>query len=211
MPIYLHDNDVPDNFKFNDVVAIDCETLGLNPHRDRLCLIQISNGDGNAHLIKIRSEQKNMDSMKKILAPNLCSMLSDRKITKLFHFARFDVAVLYSKYKVLASPIFCTKIASKLVRTYTDKHGLKNLVQEILDIDISKRQQSSDWGAENLSESQKEYAASDVLYLHKLMSNLEKRLEREKRSDLAKSCFSFLPDRSRLDIEGWKDEDIFSH
>ena len=131
MPIYLHDDDVPDNFKFNDVVAIDCETLGLNPHRDRLCLIQISNGDGNAHLIKIRSEQKNMGSMKKILAPNLCSMLSDRKITKLFHFARFDVAVLYSKYKVLASPIFCTKIASKLVRTYTDKHGLKNLVQEL--------------------------------------------------------------------------------
>ena len=171
MPIYLHDGDVPDNFKFNDVVAIDCETMGLNPHRDRLCLIQISNGDGNAHLIKIRSEKKNMDSMRKILAPNLCSMLSDRKITKLFHFARFDVAVLYSKYKVLASPIFCTKIASKLVRTYTDKHGLKNLVQEILDIDISKREQSSDWGTETLSESQKEYAASDVLHLHKLMSN----------------------------------------
>ena len=211
MTIYLHDGDLPDHVKFSDTVAIDCETLGLNPHRDRLCLIQISNGDGDAHLIKVKPKHNNMDSIKMSLAPNLCSMLLNKNITKLFHFARFDVAILYSHYRVLTAPIFCTKIASKLVRTYTDKHGLKNLVQEILDIDISKRQQSSDWGSENLSESQKEYAASDVLYLHKLQENLEKRLEREKRMGLAESCFSFLPERSKLDIEGWKDEDIFSH
>ena len=211
MTIYLHDGDLPDDFKFSDTIAIDCETLGLNPHRDRLCLVQISNGDGNAHLIKIKPQRDSVRSISKSLAPNLCSMLVDNKVTKLFHFARFDVAILYAHYKVLTSPIFCTKIASKLVRTYTDKHGLKNLVHEIINIDISKREQSSDWGSETLSESQKDYAASDVLYLHKIQKDLIKRLEREERMSLAKSCFSFLPERSRLDIEGWKDEDIFSH
>lgn len=211
MTIYLHDSDLPDNFDFNKTVAIDCETLGLNPVRDRLCLIQISNGDGDAHLIKIKPQNVSKNSVKESLAPNLCSMLLNKKITKLFHFARFDIAILYSHYKILTTPVFCTKVASKLVRTYTDRHGLKNLIQEILDFDISKKEQSSDWGAENLSESQKEYAASDVLYLHEIHEALKIRLKREKREDLANSCFSFLPDRAMLDIEGWKDEDIFSH
>ena len=211
MTIYLHDSDLPNDFEFSDTVAIDSETLGLNLQRDRLCLVQISNGDGDAHLVKIKPDHEITGSVRESLAPNLCSMLVDKNITKLFHFARFDVAALYSYYKVLASPVFCTKIASKLVRTYTDRHGLKNLVQEIIEIDISKKEQLSDWGSETLSESQKEYAASDVLYLHQIQKNLIARLAREKRTDLAKACFTFLPDRAKLDIEGWKDDDIFAH
>jgi len=211
MTIYLHESDLPNDFKFSDTVAIDCETLGLNLQRDRLCLIQISNGDGDAHLVRIKPHYEITSSVKESLAPNLCSMLVDKSITKLFHYARFDIAALYSYYKVIASPVFCTKIASKLVRTYTDRHGLKNLIQEIIEIDISKKEQLSDWGTENLSESQKEYAASDVLYLHQIQKNLIARLAREKRTGLAKACFTFLPDRAKLDIEGWKDDDIFAH
>ena len=201
--IFLHKNDLPQNLNLGDCIAIDTETLGLNPIRDRLCLMQISSGNGEAHLIQFDGDNYE--------APVLCQLLSNIEIAKIFHFARFDLAVIKHYLQISCGPVFCTKIASLLTRTYTDKHGLKNLVQEILDIDISKRQQSSDWGSENLSESQKEYAASDVLYLHKLQENLEKRLEREKRMGLAESCFSFLPERSKLDIEGWKDEDIFSH
>ena len=211
MTTFLYEDDLPDNFDFKDIVAIDCETLGLNPHRDRLCLVQISNGDGNAHLVKIKAKYNGDTSPKQSLAPNLCSMLVDKNIMKLFHFARFDIGALLSHFNVITTPVFCTKIASKLVRTYTDKHGLKNLINEILNVDISKREQSSDWGALELSDSQMEYAASDVLFLHELKSNLEMRLVRENRLSLAQACFKFLPERARLDIEGWKDEDIFSH
>ena len=211
MTTFLYEDDLPDNFDFKDIVAIDCETLGLNPHRDRLCLVQISNGDGNAHLVKIKAKNNGDTTPKQSLAPNLCSMLVDKNIMKLFHFARFDIGALLSHFNVITAPVFCTKIASKLVRTYTDKHGLKNLINEILNVDISKREQSSDWGALELSDSQMEYAASDVLFLHELKSNLEMRLVRENRLSLAEACFKFLPERAKLDIEGWKDEDIFSH
>ena len=211
MTTFLYEDDLPDNFDFKDIVAIDCETLGLNPHRDRLCLVQISNGDGNAHLVKIKAKYNSDTTPKQSLAPNLCSMLVDKNIMKLFHFARFDIGALLSHFNVITKPVFCTKIASKLVRTYTDKHGLKNLINEILNVDISKREQSSDWGALELSDSQMEYAASDVLFLHELKSNLEMRLVRENRLSLAEACFKFLPERAKLDIEGWKDEDIFSH
>ena len=211
MTTFLYEDDLPDNFDFKDIVAIDCETLGLNPHRDRLCLVQISNGDGNAHLVKIKAKYSGDTTPKQSLAPNLCSMLVDKNIMKLFHFARFDIGALLSHFNVITTPVFCTKIASKLVRTYTDKHGLKNLINEILNVDISKREQSSDWGALELSDSQMEYAASDVLFLHELKSNLEMRLVRENRLSLAQACFKFLPERAKLDIEGWKDEDIFSH
>ena len=211
MTTFLYEDDLPDNFDFKDIVAIDCETLGLNPHRDRLCLVQISNGDGNAHLVKIKAKYSGDTTPKQSLAPNLCSMLVDKNIMKLFHFARFDIGALLSHFNVITKPVFCTKIASKLVRTYTDKHGLKNLINEILNVDISKREQSSDWGALELSDSQMEYAASDVLFLHELKSNLEMRLVRENRLSLAQACFKFLPERAKLDIEGWKDEDIFSH
>ena len=211
MTTFLYEDDLPDGFDFKDIVAIDCETLGLNPHRDRLCLVQISNGDGNAHLVKIKAKHNGDTTPKQSLAPNLCSMLVDKNVMKLFHFARFDIGALLSHFNVITTPVFCTKIASKLVRTYTDKHGLKNLINEILNVDISKREQSSDWGALELSDSQMEYAASDVLFLHELKSNLEMRLVRENRLSLAQACFKFLPERAKLDIEGWKDEDIFSH
>ncbi len=211
MTTFLYEDDLPDDFDFKDIVAIDCETLGLNPHRDRLCLVQISNGDGNAHLVKIKASYNADTTPKQSLAPNLCAMLVDKNIMKLFHFARFDIGALLSHFHVITAPVFCTKIASKLVRTYTDKHGLKNLINEILNVDISKREQSSDWGALELSDSQMEYAASDVLFLHELKSNLEMRLIRENRLSLAQACFKFLPERAKLDIEGWKDEDIFSH
>lgn len=184
-------------------VAIDCETMGLIPHRDRLCVVQLSAGDGDAHLVQIDQSQSD--------APNLTRMLADPNVLKLFHFGRFDIAVLRHRFGVTTSPVYCTKIASKLVRTYTDRHGLKVLLQELLGVDISKQQQSSDWGAENLTTAQIEYAASDVLYLHQVKLALDAMLEREERVDLAKAAFEFLPTRARLDLEGWSDTDIFYH
>ena len=199
----LHKGDLPDMLDLGSIVAIDCETMGLNLHRDRLCLVQLSGGDGIAHMVQIAAGQ---DS-----APNLCKLLANEKILKVFHFGRFDIAVLYKTFGILTGPIYCTKIASKLIRTYTDRHGLKNLLQELLDIDISKQQQSSDWGSETLTDAQLEYAASDVLYLHNLKKELDLRLKREGRLDLAKSCFDFLPTRAMLDLAGWPETDIFAH
>ncbi|MFA3916963.1 ribonuclease D [Ruegeria hyattellae] len=203
MANHLYKNDLPDGLDLGPVVAIDCETMGLNPHRDRLCVIQMSGGDGNAHIIQVEKGQTE--------APNLCAMLTDPKVLKLFHFGRFDIAAMYHAFGALAAPVYCTKIASRLIRTYTDRHGLKNLCQELLSIDISKQQQMSDWGAETLSDAQLDYAASDVLYLHQLRDRLNERLDREGRSDVAQSCFDFLPTRARLDLAGWPETDIFAH
>lgn len=203
MANYVHKGDLPDDVTLGSVVAVDCETMGLLPHRDRLCVVQVSSGDGDAHLVQIAQSQTE--------APNLTRMLSDPDVLKLFHFGRFDIAVLQHRFGVTTAPVYCTKIASKLVRTYTDRHGLKVLLQEVLGIDISKQQQSSDWGADTLTEAQIEYAASDVLYLHRLKSALDVMLERESRSDLAQAAFAFLPMRARLDLEGWPDTDIFDH
>ena len=203
MANFLHKNDLPDNLDLGKVVAIDCETMGLHPHRDRLCLVQLSSGDGNAHMVQISQTQTT--------APNLVAMLTNPDVLKLFHFGRFDIAVMLHRFGAVTAPVYCTKIASKLVRTYTDRHGLKNLLQEILDTDISKQQQSSDWGAKTLTKAQLAYAASDVLYLHKLKSALDEMLAREGRSDMAAACFDFLPQRAALDLAGWPDVDIFSH
>ena len=199
----LHHRDLPDGLDLGPVVAIDTETMGLNPHRDRLCVVQLSSGDGTAHLVQIEKGQTE--------APNLCRMLTDPAVLKLFHYGRFDIAVLLKAFGVLTAPVYCTKIASKLVRTYTDRHGLKVLLQEILDVDISKQQQSSDWGAATLTPAQVEYAASDVLYLHRLRDALDGMLAREDRTAVAASCFDFLPTRAKLDLMGWPDLDIFSH
>ena len=199
----LHKSDLPDTLDLGSIVAIDCETMGLNFFRDRLCLVQLSGGDGIAHMVRIEAGQ---DS-----APNLCKLLANEKILKVFHFGRFDIAVLLKTFGILTGPVYCTKIASKLIRTYTDRHGLKNLLQELLDTDISKQQQSSDWGSETLTDAQLEYAASDVLYLHSLKKELDLRLKREGRFDLAKSCFDFLPTRAMLDLAGWPETDIFAH
>ena len=199
----LHKGDLPDTLDLGSIVAIDCETMGLNFYRDRLCLVQLSGGDGIAHMVQIAAGQ---DS-----APNLCKLLTNEKILKVFHFGRFDIAALLKTFGILTSPVYCTKIASKLVRTYTDRHGLKNLLQELLDTDISKQQQSSDWGSNTLTDAQLEYAASDVLYLHSLKNELDLRLKREGRLDLAKSCFDFLPTRAMLDLAGWPETDIFAH
>lgn len=195
MTNYLHQNDLPDNLELGPIVAIDSETMGLLPHRDRLCVVQLSAGDGDAHLVQISKDQTD--------APNLCRLLADTDVLKLFHFGRFDIAVMLKRFGVVTSPVYCTKIASKLVRTYTDRHGLKNLLQELLKIDISKQQQSSDWGADELSQAQIDYAASDVLYLHSLKEILDERLTREGRAQLAQSCFDFLPHRAALDLAGW--------
>ncbi len=203
MTIHLHRHDLPDGLDLGRVVAIDCETMGLNPHRDRLCLVQLSAGDGDAHLVQIAPGLSP--------APNLAALLGDPDRLKLFHFGRFDIAVLMHRFDVLASPVWCTKIASKLARTFTDRHGLKYLVADLLGIDISKQQQSSDWGAAELSAAQMDYAASDVLYLHRLKAALEPMLEREGRAALAQSCFDFLPARAALDLAGWPDSDIFAH
>ena len=203
MTVTLHKGDLPDGVSFGDEVAIDTETLGLNPHRDRLCLVQLSAGDGTAHLVQIAAGQTR--------APNLERLLADPAVAKLFHFARFDVAILLETFGVAARPIYCTKIASKLVRTYTDRHGLKDLVREFLAVDLSKQQQSSDWGADVLSEAQCAYAASDVLHLHALRRRLDAMLVREGRDHLARACFEFLPVRAELDLAGWPDKDIFSH
>lgn len=203
MSVELHREDLPAGIDFGDSVAIDTETLGLNPLRDRLCLIQLSGGDGNSHLVQFDADKYD--------APNLKSMLENESVTKIFHFARFDVAVIRQYLDLVCQPVYCTKIASKLTRTYTDKHGLKDLCAELLDVDISKQQQQSDWGAENLSPQQLEYAASDVLYLHRLKEILDRRLARENRTELAQACFEFLPHRAELDLTGWAEHDIFSH
>lgn len=203
MPINLYRGDLPSGLNLGPVVAIDSETMGLKPQRDRLCLIQLSSGDGNAHLVQF--ERCNYT------APNLVKLLEDPDITKVFHYARFDVAIIKKYLKVRTTSIYCTKIASKLVRTYTDKHGLKDLCKELLNLDLSKQQQSSDWGAKNLTEEQKTYAASDVLYLHKIKEILDQRLLREERDKLAAFCFEFLQTRSNLDLIGFENEDIFSH
>jgi ribonuclease D len=204
MTIRFHKNDLPDLSNYDvDAVAIDTETLGLNPHRDRLCVVQISPGDGSADVIQIAQGQRK--------APNLAAILRNRRITKLFHYGRFDIAVLYHAFGVMAEPVFCTKIASRLTRTYTDRHGLKDLCSELIGVSLSKVQQSSDWAAETLSPEQLEYAASDVLYLHQLRDRLAQRLARENRVKEAEACFRFLPTRAKLDLMGWPETDIFAH
>jgi ribonuclease D len=200
---HLYQNDLPDGLNLGPVVAIDCETMGLNPHRDRLCLIQMSGGDGDCHLVQVHKGQTE--------APNLCRMLEDPDVLKLFHFGRFDIAAMSHAFGAVAAPVYCTKIASKLIRTFTDRHGLKYLLTELVGVDISKHQQQSDWGAEKLTDAQLDYAASDVLYLHQLRDALNAKLIREGRMELAQSCFDFLPTRARLDLEGWPEQDIFSH
>jgi ribonuclease D len=202
--IYLHKNDLPDGLDLGPVVAIDTETMGLDPRRDRLCVVQLSSGNGDAHLVQIARGQTS--------APNLQRLLTDPAVVKLFHFGRFDIAALKNAFGVTTSPVWCTKIASRLIRTFTDRHGLKYLLAELVGVDVSKQQQTSDWGSEELSEAQKEYAASDVLYLHRLKTALEERLSREGRMDLAQRCFDFLPTRAELDLMGWDEpNDLFHH
>ena len=204
MTINLYQNDLPADLNLGPVVAIDTETMGLDPRRDRLCLVQLSSGDGNAHLVQITRGQTS--------APNLQALLTDPATVKLFHFARFDIAALQQAFGVLTAPVWCTKVAAKLVRTFTDRHGLKYLLQEMVGVDVSKQQQTSDWGSSALSDAQKEYAASDVLYLHKLKDALEACLIREDRLDLARRCFAFLPTRAELDLLGWEEpNDLFHH
>ena len=203
MTIRLHKGDLPDGYEPGTAVAIDTETLGLNPWRDRLCVVQLSTGDGTADLVQIAAGQAR--------APNIERLLTDHGVTKLFHFARFDVAILKKTFGVDTSPVYCTKIASKLARTYTDRHGLKDLVREMVGTEISKQQQSSDWGADTLTDAQQAYAASDVLHLHAVREKLDRMLAREGRTALAQSCFDFLPTRVALDLAGWPDRDIFSH
>ena len=199
----VHKNDLPDDLDLGPTVAIDCETMGLRPHRDRLCVVQLSSGDGTAHLIQIAKGQTE--------APNLCALLEDPSVLKLFHFGRFDIAAMLNTFGATTTPVYCTKIASRLVRTYSDRHGLAKLLNELLNVDISKQQQSSDWGADTLTTAQIEYAASDVLYLHRLRAALNVMLEREGRMDTAQACFDFLPIRAKLDLEGWPETDIFAH
>lgn len=202
--IRFHRGDLADLSQYQvEAIGIDTETLGLNPHRDRLCVVQISPGDGSADVVQIAPGQRS--------APNLTRLLADSGVTKIFHFARFDLAVLYHAFGVMPAPVFCTKIASRLTRTYTDRHGLKDITQELLGVSLSKAQQSSDWAAETLSPEQLDYAASDVLHLHRLRDALQKRLDRDGRAAEAEACFSFLPTRSKLDLMGWDEEDIFSH
>ncbi len=203
MTIRLHRGDLPDLSRYSDTVAIDTETMGLDPHRDRLCVVQLSPGDGTADVVQIPLGSAD--------APNLKRLLADPAVLKIFHFARFDLAVLSNALGVMPAPIYCTKIVSRLTRTYTDRHGLKDLSRELLGIEVSKQQQSSDWGADDLSEPQVAYAASDVLHLHALKAKLDVMLAREGREGLAQACFRFLPDRARLDLAGWAHEDIFSH
>jgi len=203
MTIRLHRGDLPSLSAYRGAVAIDTETMGLDPRRDRLCVVQLSPGDGSADVVQIAAGQTK--------APNIEKLLADQSIVKIFHYARFDVAVMAHAFGVMAGPIYCTKIASRLARTYTDKHGLKDLARELLGVDLSKQQQSSDWGAEALSDPQVSYAATDVLHLHALREKLDAMLAREGRADLAAACFRFLPDRARLDLAGWAEQDIFSH
>lgn len=204
MAIHLHQSDLPDGLNLGPIVAIDTETMGLDPRRDRLCVVQLSDGNGDAHLVQITKGQTR--------APNLERLLSDSTRLKLFHFGRFDIAALKQAFGVTTAPVWCTKIAAKLVRTFTDRHGLKYLLADLVGVDVSKQQQTSDWGAETLTDAQKEYAASDVLYLHQLKVELEARLNREGRLELAQSCFDFLPTRAEMDLLGWDDDnDIFHH
>jgi ribonuclease D len=203
MTIKLYQNDLPAGLDLGPVVAIDCEMMGLNPHRDRLCLVQLSGGDGNAHLVQFAAG--------KFDAPNLKKLLGDSKTLKMFHFARKDVAVLKHYLGVLTAPLYCTKIASRLTRTYTEHHSLKTLCREVLGVDLEKQQQSTDWGSATLTENQLEYAASDVLHLHRLKDALDVMLKREGRTELARACFDFLPHRALLDISGWDEQDIFAH
>ncbi|MEH6951876.1 ribonuclease D [Nitrobacter sp. NHB1] len=205
MTIRLHRGDLPDQdlARYTRSAAIDTETMGLNPHRDRLCVVQMSPGDGSADVIQIAQGQRE--------APNLKKLLADPTIVKIFHFARFDLAALSNAFGVMPQPVYCTKIASRLIRTYTDRHGLKDLVRELLNIDLSKQQQSSDWGSQTLSDAQLAYAASDVLHLHALRDRLDAMLAREDRTGMAQACFEFLPTRARLDLSGWGAEDIFAH
>ena len=203
MTITLHRGDLPADLSLGNVVAVDTETMGLNPHRDRLCLVQLSAGDGNAHLVQIARGPAN--------APRLAALLADPKVLKLFHFGRFDIAMLEHALGVRCEPVYCTKIAARLVRTFTDRWGLKDLCRELLGVDLSKQQQTSDWGAENLSEEQLAYAASDVLHLHALRAKLDALLAREGRTELAEAAFRFLPNRARLDLAGWPEVDIFEH
>lgn len=203
MKIRLHKGDLPNGLDLGTAVAVDTETLGLNPVRDRLCLVQLSSGDGSAHLVQFRRDA--------YAAPNLKRLLGDPDVLKLYHFARFDLAIMRRYLGVLAGPVYCTRTASKLARTYTDKHGLKDLVKELLDVDLSKQQQSSDWGAEDLTEQQLAYAANDVAFLHRLKEALDAMLIREGRMGLAQACFDFLPARAELDLAGWSDGDIFAH
>ena len=202
MTVELHKGDLPPGRAWGDAVAIDTETLGLNPYRDRLCLVQLSKGDGNAELVQIGRSQD---------APELTRLLADESVLKLFHFGRFDMAVLKHAFGVMPRPVYCTKVASKLARTFTDRHGLKDLCRELLGIDLSKQQQSSDWGAERLTQEQLNYAASDVLHLHALKEKLEAMLVREGREGLARACFAFLPTRAELDLRGWSEIDPFAH
>lgn len=203
MTIRVHKQDLPDGASFGASVAIDTETLGLNPHRDRLCVVQLSGGDGSADVVQIVNGQTR--------APNLARLLADPDVLKIFHFGRFDIAVLERAFGVEVGPVYCTKIASRLVRTYTDRHGLKDLVRELLGVELSKQQQSSDWAATTLSDAQLAYAASDVLHLHAIRSKLDAMLAREGRTELAQACFGFLPTRARLDLSGWSEQDIFAH
>jgi ribonuclease D len=202
MTFTLHQGDLPDNLDFGKSVAVDSETMGLDPRRDRLCLVQLSSGDGTAHLVQLD---------RSFAAPNLIRLLADPSVLKLFHYGRFDIAMFQRFLGVTTQPVFCTKIASKLTRTYTDRHGLRDLCRELLGVDISKQQQSSDWGAETLTEEQLAYAASDVLHLHKLKDVLDPLLQREGRRDIAQACFEFLPTRAKLDLLGWEETEIFAH
>jgi len=203
MTITLHLGDLPDGLSFGNSVAIDTETLGLRPKRDRLCLVQLSAGDGTAHLVQLKAGQYD--------APNLKKLLTDKNVTKLFHFARFDVGVMYEYLGVVTAPIYCTKIASRLARTFTQHHSLKTLCKDLIGVDLDKQQQTTDWGADTLTPEQMNYAASDVLYLHRMKAELDRMLAREGRMHLAQACFDFLPHRALLDIAGWDEEDIFSH
>ncbi|HEX2752534.1 MAG TPA: ribonuclease D [Alphaproteobacteria bacterium] len=203
MTVTLHHGDLPADVTFGDTVAIDTETLGLKPHRDRLCLVQLSAGDSTVHLVKFEKNSYN--------APNLQKLLADPQVTKLFHFGRFDIAIMQQYLGVTAAPVYCTKIASKLTRTFTNFHGLKNLCKDLLSVELDKQQQTTDWGADELTPEQMDYAASDVLYLHKLRDALNGMLAREGRTEMAQACFDFLPTRAVLDLKGWAEEDIFSH
>jgi ribonuclease D len=203
MTIRLHRGDLPDLTAYKGMVAIDTETMGLDPARDRLCVVQLSHGDGSADVVQIAAGQTK--------APNIERLLADRSVLKLFHYGRFDIGMLYKAFGVMAEPVYCTKIASRLARTYTDRHGLKDLARELLGVDLSKQQQSSDWGADDLTDAQVAYAATDVLHLHALKEKLDAMLAREGRAELAEACYRFLPERVRLDLAGWAGQDIFSH
>jgi ribonuclease D len=203
MPIKLHQQDLPDDLDLGAVVAVDTEAMGLDPHRDRLCLVQLAAGDGDCHLVQFREPDYR--------APNLCRLLGDPAVEKLFHFARFDLAMIRRYLGVRCRPVYCTKVASKLARTYTDRHGLRDLCQELLGVELSKQMQSSDWGALELSEAQLSYAAGDVLHLHRLRQHLDGMLEREGRQGMAAACFAFLPERAELDLAGWAQQDIFAY